>query len=166
MKIGSAAKFGSMPNLSSGYTEAILASTTNTASHLRSTYNREKRKTYEKQELLEKRKQLENEMRQIEMRENHPAWQRLRFEVVDHSEIEAKKSQRSLEAKERSREYKLELEKMMTRVQNQPTLFERQSAVNYFTVLKLPRYIVPTALIFPDCIFVWGAVFILFESYS
>lgn len=166
MKIGSAAKFGSMPNLSSGYTEAILASTTNTASHLRSTYNREKRKTYEKQELLEKRKQLENEMRQIEMRENHPAWQRLRFEVVDHSEIEAKKSQRSLEAKERSREYKLELEKMMTRVQNQPTLFERQSAVNYCTVLKLPRYIVPTALIFPDCIFVWGANFFFFESYS
>ena len=166
MKIGSAAKFGSMPNLSSGYTEAILASTTNTASHLRSTYNREKRKTYEKQELLEKRKQLENEMRQIEMRENHPAWQRLRFEVVDHSEIEAKKSQRSLEAKERSREYKLELEKMMTRVQNQPTLFERQSAVNYCTVLELDMYIVPTALIFPDCIFVWGANFFFFESYS
>ena len=69
-------------------------------------------------------------MRQIEMRENHPAWQRLRFEVVDHSEIEGKKSQRLLDAKERAREYKLELEKMRIRVESQPTLFERQSAVS------------------------------------
>ena len=64
------------------------------------------------------------------MRENHPAWQKLRFEVVDHSEIEGKKSQRLLDAKERAREYKLELEKMRIRVESQPTLFERQSAVS------------------------------------
>ena len=43
---------------------------------------------------LEKRKLLQNEMRQIEMRENHPAWQKLRYETVDHSDIEAKKLNR------------------------------------------------------------------------
>ena len=42
------AKFGSMPNLSSGYTEAVLTSTTNTASHLRSAFNREKKKMYDR----------------------------------------------------------------------------------------------------------------------
>ena len=97
---------------------------------MRSVFNHEKKKIYDKKDLLEKRKLLANEMRQIEMRENNPAWQRLRFEVVDHSEIEAKKSQRLLEAKVRAREYKLDLEKMMIRVQSQPTLFERQSAVS------------------------------------
>ena len=85
-----------------------------------------------KEELLEKRKQLVYEMRQIEMRENHPAWQRLRYEVGDHIDIEAKTSLRMSEAKERSREYKQELEKMNIRVQSQPTLFERQSAVSIF----------------------------------
>ena len=46
-------------------------------------------------------------------------------------DLEAKKSIRMSEEKERSREYKFELEKMMMRVQNQPTLFERQSAVSF-----------------------------------
>merc|ERR1719225_2502297 len=67
-------------------------------------------------------------MRQIEMRENHPAWQKLRYETVDHSDIRAKKLQRIREARDQSREYNMELEKMMMRVQSQPTLFERQSA--------------------------------------
>ena len=83
-----------MPNLSSGYTEAVLQSTTNTTAHLRKAFNVKKKQIYDKNEILEKRKVLTYEMRQIEMRENHPAWQRLRFEVVDHNEIEAKKSQR------------------------------------------------------------------------
>ena len=131
---------GSMPNLSSGYTEAILQSTNNTTSHLRKAFNQKKKQIYDKNEILEKRKVLTNEMRQIEMRENHPAWQRLRFEVVDHNEIEAKKSQRLLETKERARDYKLDLEKMMIRVQNQPTLFERQSAVSaYHKIIAVLR---------------------------
>ena len=127
---------GSMPNLSSEHTEAVLQSTTNTTSHLRRAFNAKKKQIYDKNEILEKRKVLTNEMRQIEMRENHPAWQRLRFEVVDHNEIEAKKSQRLLETKERARDYKLDLEKMMIRVQNQPTLFERQSAVSAYNILS------------------------------
>ena len=60
---------------------------------------------------------------QIDMRENHPAWRKLRNQNVDNSDLEAKKFQRILEARDQSREYKLELEKMMMRVQNQPTLF-------------------------------------------
>ena len=124
------------PNLSSSYTEAVLASSRNATSTLRSQHNRKKQEIYAKQELIERRKLLQNEMRQIEMRENHPAWQKLRHENVDHSNIQAKKLQRILEARDESREYKLELEKMMMRVQNQPTLFERQSAVS-FSVLQL-----------------------------
>lgn len=106
-----------------------MASTANMASQLRTHFNKAKKEVYDKEELLQRRKQLENEMRQLEMRENHPAWQKLRYEVVDRSEMEAKKSQRILEDRERAREYKLELEKMNMRVQNQPTLFERQSVV-------------------------------------
>jgi len=124
------------PNLSSSYTEAVLASSRNATSTLRSQHNRKKQEIYAKQELIERRKLLQNEMRQIEMRENHPAWQKLRHENVDHSNIQSKKLQRILEARDESREYKLELEKMMMRVQNQPTLFERQSAVS-FSVLQL-----------------------------
>ena len=124
------------PNLSSSYTEAVLASSRNATSTLRSQHNRKKQEIYAKQELIERRKLLQNEMRQIEMRENHPAWQKLRHGNVDHSNIQAKKLQRILEARDESREYKLELEKMMMRVQNQPTLFERQSAVS-FSVLQL-----------------------------
>ena len=118
------------PNLSSSYTEAVLATSRNTTSTLRSQFNRKKQEIYAKQELLEKRKLLQNEMRQIEMRENHPAWQKLRYETVDHSDIRAKKLQRIREARDQSREYNMELEKMMMRVQSQPTLFERQSAVS------------------------------------
>ena len=118
------------PNLSSSYTEAVLDSSRNLTSTLRTHFNKKKQETYAKQELIEKRKLLQNEMRQIDMRENHPAWRKLRNQNVDHSDLEAKKFQRILEARDQSREYKLELEKMMMRVQNQPTLFERQSAVS------------------------------------
>ena len=118
------------PNLSASYTEAVLASSRNLTSTLRTHFNKKKQETYAKQELIEKRKLLQNEMRQIDMRENHPAWRKLRNQNVDHSDLEAKKFQRILEARDQSREYKLELEKMMMRVQNQPTLFERQSAVS------------------------------------
>eukprot|EP00093_Oithona_nana_P008499 08499.XXX_169675_170379_1 [CDS] Oithona nana genome sequencing. len=67
-------------------------------------------------------------MRQMEMRKNHPAWQKLRFstQVVDHG-IEAKKSQWKQTADERELDYKMELQKMKIRVESQPTLFERQS---------------------------------------
>ena len=66
----------------------------------------------------------------MEMRKNHPAWQKLRFstQVVDHG-IEAKKSQWRQMADERELEYKMELQKMKMRVESQPTLFERQSQV-------------------------------------
>lgn len=121
----------STPDLSSSYTAAVLASTGNLTSSLRSEYNRQKKRIYDKEELLEKRKALQSEMRQIEMRENHPAWRKLHSgEVVDHSDIKAKKEARIIEANEQARQYKMDLEKMMMRVQNQPTLFERQSAVS------------------------------------
>ena len=124
-------KAESTPNLSRSFTEAVLHSTGNTASILRSRFNREKMEIYDKSELLEKRKQLESEMRQMEMRKNHPAWQKLRFsQVVDHDGIEAKKSQWKQLADERALDYKMELQKMKVRVESQPTLFERQSQVN------------------------------------
>ena len=129
-------KHKSNPDLSSSYTTAVLASTSNTTSILRLQHNLRKKKIYAKEELLEKRKQLENEMRQLDMRENHPAWLQMKGLVVDHSGIQAKTEERLLEAKEREREFKLELEKMMIRVQNQPTLFERQSAVKILFSLK------------------------------
>ena len=123
-------KAESTPNLSRSFTEAVLHTTGNTASILRSRCNREKVEIYEKSELLEKRKQLDSEMRQMEMRKNHPAWQKLRFstQVVDHG-IEAKKSQWKQTADERELDYKMELQKMKIRVESQPTLFERQSQV-------------------------------------
>ena len=129
-------KAESTPNLSRSFTEAVLHTTGNTASILRSRCNREKVEIYEKSELLEKRKQLDSEMRQMEMRKNHPAWQKLRFstQVVDHG-IEAKKSQWKQTADERELDYKMELQKMKIRVESQPTLFERQSQVCH-TVIK------------------------------
>ena len=57
------------------------------------------------------------------------AWRDLHHELVDTDAIEAAKSARLLESKEREMEYKMELEKMMLRVQMQPTLFQRQSRV-------------------------------------
>ncbi len=122
----------STPNLSSGLTEAVLASTGNTASELRRQHNKNKAETFSKEELVERRKLLQTEMRQQELRENNPAWRKLRHEVVNYDEIEAKKLQRLREAEDMAREYKMSLEKMMVRVQNQPTLFERQSAVRAF----------------------------------
>ena len=119
--------------MSRSFTEAVLNTTGNTASNLRARFNREKREIYDKSELLEKRKQLESEMRQMEMRKNNPAWQKLRFQVVDSHDLEAKKSQWKMMAEERDFEYRMELQKMKLRVQNQPTLFERQSQVNKFT---------------------------------
>ena len=68
----------STPNLSSTFTAAVLASTSNVTSALRSQFNKQKKEIYAKEELLQKRKQLQNEMRQIEMRENHPAWLKLK----------------------------------------------------------------------------------------
>jgi hypothetical protein len=130
---------GSTPNLSSGVTEAVLTSTSNTASNLRTRHNYKKKETYDKNELIEKRKLLQKEMLQLEMREINPAWQKLRNEVVNYDEIEAKKSARMRDTDDRAREYKQDLEKMMIRVQNQPTLFERQSAVRVFIFLNRKR---------------------------
>ena len=125
-------KSESTPNLSASVTQTVLATTQNLTCALRSQHIHRKKEIYDKEELVQKRKQLQIEMRQIEMRESHPAWQKLqKYQVVDHSDIEAKKSQRVSEAREMEDEYRMELEKMMIRVQNQPTLFERQSAVRY-----------------------------------
>ncbi len=122
-------KFVSSPNLSSGLTEAVLTSTGNTASELRRLHNKKKQELYTKEELLEQRKQLQSEMKRDELRENNPAWRKLKYVVVNYDEIEIKKAERMREAKDQAREYKMYLEKMMTRVQHQPTLFERQSTV-------------------------------------
>ena len=57
------------------------------------------------------------------------AWKELHREAAASDDLETLKSLRAIEAKERELEYKMELEKMMMRVQQQPTLFQRQTRV-------------------------------------
>ena len=57
------------------------------------------------------------------------AWKELWREAVTSDDLETSKSVRAIEAKERELEYKMELEKMLMRVQQQPTLFQRQTRV-------------------------------------
>ena len=61
--------------------------------------------------------------------------------MVDTNALEAAKAARMIEAKEREMEYKMELEKMMLRVQMQPTLFQRQSRVSFSISVKMRREI-------------------------
>jgi hypothetical protein len=71
------------------------------------------------------------------------AWKDLRRELVSTDDLEASKSARLLEAKEREMEYKMDLEKMMVRVQQQPTLFQRQTRVSLVLLFYFRSYLSP-----------------------
>ena len=61
-------------------------------------------------------------------RVNNPVWENIKTEV-DNRQIEELTRARLEQEKVRMKNYKLELEEMMRRVENQPTLFQKQSQV-------------------------------------
>ena len=61
-------------------------------------------------------------------RVNNPVWENIKTEV-DNRQIEELTRARLEQEKLRMKNYKLELEEMMRRVENQPTLFQKQSQV-------------------------------------
>ena len=78
------------------------------------------------------RHRLELEARQKEMRRENPVWREMQDTIIDYDDIAEKKAARVEEANEREREYKRQLEEMQSRVQHQPTLFQRQSRVSQY----------------------------------
>ena len=83
---------------------------------------------------LQRKKQLENEEQEREERGrrrriNNPVWENIRNDL-DNTEIEQLTKERLEEEKLRMKNYKVELEEMMRRVENQPTLFQKQSQLS------------------------------------
>ncbi|XP_059087886.1 protein FAM161B-like [Tigriopus californicus] len=101
-----------------------------TANDLRTRHNLRKLSKFEKQDRREAQKALELELRQREMRRNNPAWAQLQEDLVDCNEIERKKLERLAMERDRIEEYQWELEKMFQRVNEGPTLFERQAKLS------------------------------------
>ena len=92
---------------------------------------KEQRKAFAK--VLIDREEKEREDRARRRRMNNPVWDNIKndFEQNNISEL----TQKRLDAEKiRMKNYKLELEEMMRRVENQPTLFQKQSQVDNFWI--------------------------------
>ena len=119
----------SLASLLSTNSSAGLGGRSNTANDLRTAKNLAKVRGFETEQMQRERRQLELEMRQRRLRKTNPAWERMKEDLIDYEEIEARKRERIDMQRERSREYHMELEEMEARVLQGPTLFERQSKV-------------------------------------
>ena len=67
---------------------------------------------------------------------NNPGWDNIRNVGGDKSDVITELTRRRIEEERwRMDNYKLELERMITRVENQPTLFQKQSQVDKIAVI-------------------------------
>lgn len=75
------------------------------------------------------REEKEREERARRRRMNNPVWDNIKNDFEQNNILEL--TQKRLDAEKiRMKNYKLELEEMMRRVENQPTLFQKQSQVD------------------------------------
>ena len=81
------------------------------------------------QNIISQKLEERREERARRRRLNNPVWDNLRH-GEDQSSVEEMTLRRLQEQRVRSKNYKLELEQMMRRVENQPTLFQKQSQVS------------------------------------
>ena len=85
------------------------------------------------QESVKMSKDVEEKTREERLRRrrmNNPSWDNIRNVGGDKNEVIMELTRRRLEEEKlRMENYKLELERIMTRVENQPTLFQKQSQV-------------------------------------
>ena len=135
-------KFGNRPSSADTFKRrpfsAISMATEKEADVLESSYNltaKLRMQMLEEKQLreIQKKKQIEEEDQEREERGrrrrlNNPVWENIRNDL-DNKEIELLTQERLEEEKVRLKNYKIELEEMMRRVENQPTLFQKQSQV-------------------------------------
>ena len=85
------------------------------------------------QESVKLSKDVEEKTREERLRRrrmNNPSWDNIRNVGGDKNEVIMELTRRRLEEEKlRMENYKLELERIMNRVENQPTLFQKQSQV-------------------------------------
>ena len=81
-------------------------------------------------DILVEREDRRREERARRRRLNNPVWDNIRHDL-DTRSLEELTQRRLEEERIREKNYKLELEQMMRRVENQPTLFQKQSQVNF-----------------------------------
>ena len=108
-----------------------VESTTNLTTKLRLEVMQERRLREEYRKQKEAREEQVREERERNRRKNNPVWENIQRDLGSshQTELERLKRERMEEDKRRMREYKVELEKMIKRVENQPTLFQKQSQV-------------------------------------
>ena len=75
------------------------------------------------------------EDRERRRRVNNPVWDNIKTDA-NHNNIRELTEKRKYAESMRMKNYKLELEEMMRRVENQPTLFQKQSQVSSFQLRK------------------------------
>lgn len=114
----------SSPGQSSSITRAVLRSTGNHASMLRTSNARELLDRAKRSFRDQQRRDLEKELRQLELRKSNPVWSQVGQSLVLQSRLDEKKRQRMEHGRERELEYRLELDSINKRVKSRPTLFQ------------------------------------------
>ena len=76
------------------------------------------------------------EDRERRRRVNNPVWDNIATDANHNNNIRELTEKRKYAESMRMKNYKLELEEMMRRVENQPTLFQKQSQVCEFLFLN------------------------------
>ena len=109
-----------------------LESSYNLTTQLRMKLLDENRHKQMKREFEKDKLEKERDDRLRRRKLNNPVWENIKTEKMNR-DPEQMKDEKIQEDKIRSKDYKLELIEMMARVENQPTLFQKQSQVKQFS---------------------------------
>ena len=117
-------------NLDKRYEYEDMEKSYNTTAMLRLKMLKERKMQHETDKMSKEAEEMTREERLRRRRMNNPSWDNIRNVGGDKDGVIMELTRRRLEEeKVRMENYKLELEHIMARVENQPTLFQKQSQV-------------------------------------
>ena len=123
-------------NLEKRYEYEDIEKSYNNTAMLRLKLLQERRKQNEGAKIEQENEEKTREERLRRRRMNNPGWDNIRNVGGDKSDVITELTRRRIEEERwRMDNYKLELERMITRVENQPTLFQKQSQVDKIAVI-------------------------------